>query len=45
MHDKVIANISLASNVLVSSDVGIARQLLEEKTNLRCVNEKVGKVI
>ena len=31
MHDQVIANISLAGNVLVSGDVGIARRLLEEK--------------
>ena len=31
MHDRVIANISLAGNVLVSGDVGIARRLLEEK--------------
>ena len=31
MHDRVIANIALAGNVLVSGDVGIARRLLEEK--------------
>ena len=31
MHDRVIANISLAGNVLVSGNVGIARRLLEEK--------------
>ena len=32
MHDRIIANISLASNVLVSRDVDIARQLIEEKS-------------
>ena len=32
MHDRIIANISLASNVLVSRDVDIARQLVEEKS-------------
>ena len=31
MHDRVIANIALAGNVLVSGDVGIARRLIEEK--------------
>ena len=31
MHDRVVANIALAGNVLVSGDVGIARRLLEEK--------------
>lgn len=34
MHDRIIANISLASNVLVSRDVDIARQLVEEKSEL-----------
>jgi len=34
MHDQIIANISLASNVLISSDVDIARQLVEEKSKL-----------
>ena len=32
MHDRIIANISLAGNVLVSRDVDIARQLVEEKS-------------
>ena len=32
MHDRIIANISLACNVLVSRDVDIARQLVEEKS-------------
>ena len=31
MHDRVVANIALAGNVLVSGDVGIARRLIEEK--------------
>ena len=31
MHDRVVANIALAGNVLVSGDVGIARRLVEEK--------------
>lgn len=31
MHDRVIANISLAGNALVSGDAGIAQRLLEEK--------------
>ena len=31
MHERVIANIALAGNVLVSNDVGIARRLIEEK--------------
>ena len=31
MHDRVIANIALAGNVLVSGDVSIARRLIEEK--------------
>ena len=43
MHDKVIANISLASNVLVSSDVGIARQLLEEKNEFTLRQRKSRK--
>lgn len=34
MHERIIANISLASNVLVSRDVDIARQLVEEKSEL-----------
>ena len=34
MHDRVVANIALAGNVLVSGDVGIARRLLEEKGEL-----------
>ena len=34
MHDRVVANIALAGNVLVSGDVGIARRLLEEKGDL-----------
>ena len=32
MHDRVVANIALAGNVLVSGDVGIARRLIEEKS-------------
>jgi len=32
MHDRVVANIALAGNVLVTGDVGIARRLLEEKS-------------
>ena len=43
MHDKVIANISLAGNVLVSSDVGIARQLLEEKNEFTLRQRKSRK--
>ena len=43
MHDKVIANISLAGNVLVSGDVGIARQLLEEKNEFTLRQRKAGK--
>ena len=31
MHERVVANIALAGNVLVSNDVGIARRLIEEK--------------
>ena len=34
MHDHIIANISLANNVLISRDVDIARQLVEEKSKL-----------
>jgi len=34
MHDRIIGNISLASNVLISRDVDIARQLVEEKSEL-----------
>jgi len=34
MHNRIIANISLASNVLISRDVDIARQLAEEKSKL-----------
>jgi phosphate:Na+ symporter len=34
MHDRIISNISLASNVLISRDVDIARQLVEEKSEL-----------
>lgn len=34
MHDRVVANIALAGNVLVSGDVGIARRLLEEKSEV-----------
>ena len=43
MHDKVIANISLAGNVLVSGDVGIARQLLEEKNEFTLRQRKSRK--
>ena len=32
MHDRIIANIALAGNVLISHDVGIARRLVEEKS-------------
>jgi phosphate:Na+ symporter len=31
MHDRVLTNIALAGNVLISGDVGIARRLVEEK--------------
>ena len=34
MHDRIIANISLATNVLISRDVDIAQQLVEEKSKL-----------
>ena len=34
MHDRVIANILLATNVLISRDVDIAQQLVEEKSKL-----------
>ena len=43
MHDTVIANISLAGNVLVSSDVGIARRLLEEKNEFTLRQRKSRK--
>lgn len=43
MHDKVIANISLAGNVLISGDVGIARQLLEEKNEFTLRQRKSRK--
>ena len=43
MHDKVVANISLAGNVLVSGDVGIARQLLEEKNEFTLRQRKSRK--
>ena len=43
MHDKVIANISPAGNVLISGDVGIARQLLEEKNELTLRQRKSRK--
>ena len=43
MHDKVIANIALAGNVLVSGDVGIARQLLEEKNDFTLRQRKSRK--
>ncbi|MEC7189599.1 MAG: Na/Pi cotransporter family protein, partial [Pseudomonadota bacterium] len=39
----VIANISLAGNVLVSGDVGIARQLLEEKNEFTLRQRKSRK--
>ena len=34
MHNHIITNISLANNVLISRDVDIARQLVEEKSKL-----------
>ncbi len=34
MHEQVMSNLALASNVLVSSDEDCARQLLEEKTEM-----------
>ncbi len=43
MHDTVITNISLAGNVLVSSDVGIARRLLEEKNEFTLRQRKSRK--
>ena len=43
MHDMVIANISLAGNVLVSGDVGIARRLLEEKNEFTLRQRKSRK--
>ena len=43
MHDRVVANIALAGNVLVSGDVGIARRLLEEKGEFTCRQRKSRK--
>lgn len=34
MHDRILANIKLASNVLVSDDLASARLLLEEKSEM-----------
>ncbi|WP_108483836.1 Na/Pi cotransporter family protein [Oceaniglobus ichthyenteri] len=34
MHDRVMANLKLASNVLISDDIASARMLLEEKTEM-----------
>lgn len=33
MHDQIVANMTLANNLLISEDVGMARRLLEEKNN------------
>ncbi|MEK9609500.1 MAG: Na/Pi cotransporter family protein [Flavobacteriaceae bacterium] len=43
MHEKIIANISLAGNVLVSDDIGIARRLLEEKNEFTIRQRKSRK--
>jgi len=43
MHNRIIANISLASNVLISRDVDIARQLAEEKSKLSRYQRKSRK--
>ena len=46
MHNRVVANIALAGNVLVSlGDVGIARRLIEEKGSSRTVSARAGKAI
>lgn len=43
MHDRLLANIALASNVLVSDDVESARLLLEEKTEMRATERSSRK--
>jgi phosphate:Na+ symporter len=43
MHERMIANMGLASNVLVSDDLESARLLLEEKTEMTRLERKSRK--
>ena len=40
LHDRVLSNMALASNVLVSEDVESARQLIEEKADIARIELK-----
>lgn len=40
MHDRVLANMQLALNVLVSSDVASARELIAEKDRMRLLEKE-----
>lgn len=43
IHDRLVANVALASNTLVSGDVEIARMLIQEKTEMAVAERKSRK--
>ncbi|QYX56310.1 Na/Pi cotransporter family protein [Roseovarius sp. SCSIO 43702] len=43
MHDRILQNLALASNVLISGDVESARLLLEEKTEMARLHRQTRK--
>ena len=43
IHDRLVANVAMASNTLVSGDVEIARMLIQEKTEMGVAERKSRK--